>query len=68
MAEEAFEAFKKEWGKRYSKSVKSGEDNWEFKCFFELPNEVRKLIYTTNIIKSFNASLRKYTRNKNVSF
>ncbi len=30
------------------------------------PAEIRKLIYTTNIIESFNASLRKYTRNKKI--
>jgi len=28
--------------------------------------QIRKLIYTTNIIESFNASLRKYTKNKRV--
>ncbi|MBK7468866.1 MAG: transposase [Saprospiraceae bacterium] len=33
----------------------------------DFPAEIRKLIYTTNIIESFNASLRKYTRNKKYS-
>ncbi len=35
-------------------------------AFLNYPKEIRKLIYTTNIIESFNASLRKYTRNKKV--
>ena len=30
------------------------------------PAEVRRLIYTTNIIESFNANLRKFTKNKKV--
>ncbi len=30
------------------------------------PPAIRKLIYTTNIIESFNSTLRKYTRNKKV--
>ena len=48
-------------------TVKSWEDNWEnLTAFLTYPAEIRKLIYTTNIIESFNASLRKYTKNKRV--
>jgi len=47
--------------------VKSWESNWEnLTAFLQYPAEIRKLIYTTNIIESFNASLRKYTKNKKV--
>jgi len=67
MAKEAYEIFKKEWGKKYMKSVQSWEDNWDnLTAFLNYPHEIRKLIYTTNIIESFNASLRKYTKNKKV--
>jgi len=38
----------------------------ELNCFLSYPHEIRKLIYTTKIIESFNASLRKYTKNKKV--
>ena len=31
---------------------------------FELPNEIRKCIYTTNVIESVNSALRKVTRGK----
>jgi transposase-like protein len=32
--------------------------------FFAFPEEVRKIIYTTNAIESLNASVRKAVRNK----
>ena len=33
--------------------------------FFSDPEEIRKLIYTTNAIESLNYTLRKVTRNRN---
>lgn len=67
MAKDAFEAFKTKWSKKYLKAINSWEANWEnLTAFLQYPEEIRKLIYTTNIIESFNASLRKYTRNKKV--
>jgi transposase-like protein len=33
---------------------------------FEYPDMIRKLIYTTNIIESFNSQLRKVTKSKRV--
>lgn len=30
--------------------------------FFDYPSEIRKVIYTTNAIESFNASLRQVTK------
>lgn len=66
-AREAFEVFKKNWNDKYPLAVKSWENNWEhLTAFLEYPVEIRKLIYTTNIIESFNASLRKFTKNKKV--
>ena len=67
MAKQGFEKFKQNWESKYPMAVKSWESNWEnLTAFLEYPAEVRKLIYTTNIIESFNASLRKYTKNKRV--
>lgn len=67
VARAAFEEFKEEWKDQYAHAVKSWDHNWEaLTAFLEYPPEIRKLIYTTNIIESFNASLRKYTRNKKV--
>lgn len=65
MAKDAFEHFKNQWQNQYARSVDSWENNWEhLVAFLDYPHEIRKLIYTTNIIESFNASLRKYTKNK----
>ena len=67
MAKEAFDAFKEKWADKYPLAIKSWENNWEnLTAFLAYPVEIRKLIYTTNIIESFNASLRKYTKNKRV--
>lgn len=67
MALDAFNEFKAKWSSKYQTVVKSWETNWvNLTTFLAYPLEVRKLIYTTNIIESFNASLRKYTKNKKV--
>ncbi|WP_086476517.1 IS256 family transposase [Arenibacter amylolyticus] len=67
IALEALEVFKQNWEDKYLAAVQSWENNWDnLTAFLSYPKEIRKLIYTTNIIESFNASLRKYTRNKKV--
>jgi len=66
-AKDALEVFKNNWNDKYPLAVKSWENNWSnLTAFLEFPQEIRKLIYTTNIIESFNASLRKHTKNKRV--
>ncbi|MBY5960302.1 IS256 family transposase [Membranicola marinus] len=67
MAQEALERFRNKWQHKYHLAVKSWEHNWDnLTAFLNYPQEIRTLIYTTNIIESFNASLRKYTKNKKV--
>jgi len=45
--------------------VKSWEENWEvLSTFFEYPPEIRKIIYTTNIIEGLNRQFRQMTKNK----
>ncbi|MDD4754055.1 MAG: transposase [Desulfitobacteriaceae bacterium] len=34
--------------------------------FFDFPLEIRKIIYTTNLIENLNGKIRKYTKNKMV--
>lgn len=66
-ASEALQIFKQNWEDKYLSAVQSWENNWDnLTAFLNYPKEIRKLIYTTNIIESFNASLRKYTRSKKV--
>ncbi len=65
MALQALEQFRHNWGDKYPASIQSWENNWDrLTAFLNYPQEIRKLIYTTNIIESFNASLRKHTKNK----
>jgi len=55
------------WGKKYPKIAISWRKHWaELSTYFKYPNEVRKLIYTTNTIEGYNRQLRKVTKNKGV--
>ncbi len=57
--------FSNKWSHKYSYAVKSWENNWEnLTAFFEFPIEIRKIIYTTNLIENLNGKIRKYTKNK----
>ena len=59
------EIFSDKWDKKYEHISKSWLENWEqLSTFWEYPNEIRKLIYTTNPIESFNRNMRKVTKNK----
>ena len=64
-AEAALDDFAKQWESKYSYAIKSWRDNWEeLTVFFEFPLEIRKIIYTTNLIENLNGKIRKYTKNK----
>ncbi len=64
-AEAALEDFANKWNSKYSYAIKSWRDNWdELTAFFEFPLEIRKIIYTTNLIENLNGKIRKYTKNK----
>lgn len=64
-AKAALEDFAEKWDDKYSYAVKSWRDNWEdLTVFFEFPMEIRKIIYTTNLIENLNGKIRKYTKNK----
>jgi len=64
-AEAALEDFAQKWEDKYSYAIKSWRDNWEeLTVFFDFPLEIRKIIYTTNLIENLNGKIRKYTKNK----
>lgn len=59
--------FKEKWQKEFPSAVKSWEDNWDIlSTFFEYPVEIRKIIYTTNVIEGLNRQFRKVTKTKAV--
>ena len=57
----------KKWNHKYAYAVRSWRNNWvELTQFFDYPLEIRKIVYTTNIIESLNRGIRKYTKTKSV--
>lgn len=59
------EAFETGWSKKYPYIGQSWRANWDnLTTFFEFPMEIRKIIYTTNIIENINRIVRKYTKTK----
>ena len=65
LAEQALDDFELTWGDKYPAIVKSWRNNWEkITPFMQFPLEIRKVIYTTNIVESLNNTLRKAVRNR----
>ncbi|WP_119344667.1 IS256 family transposase [Facilibium subflavum] len=61
----ALEAFAQKWDKQYPHIAKSWYANWDnLVVFMQYPDQIRKVIYTTNAIESVNSQLRKVTKNK----
>lgn len=61
----ALKDFEQKWNGKYPYAVKSWYNNWEeLTTFFNFPAEIRKIIYTTNLIENLNGKIRKYTKNK----
>jgi len=55
------------WGSRHPKIGQSWRANWAgLSMYFKYPQELRKIIYTTNAIEGFNRQLRKVTKAKPV--
>lgn len=53
------------WGKKYPAIAQSWRRNWpEVVPFFAFPDDVRRIIYTTNAIESLNAKLRRAVRSR----
>ena len=66
-AEEALDRFAEKWNKNYPKISGSWRENWaNLSTYFKFPEELRRLIYTTNAIEGFNRQLRKVTKAKAV--
>jgi transposase-like protein len=64
-AKQALDVFAHKWNNKYPYAIKSWRQNWdELTVFFNFPMEIRKIIYTTNLIENLNGKIRKYTKNK----
>ena len=61
-AEMELEAFAKTWDSQYPSISQSWRNDWpNLIAFIYYPNEIRKIIYTTNAIESVNSVIRKTT-------
>ena len=59
--------FEESWGIKYPVVIRSWRNNWdELSTFFRYPVEMRKLVYTTNMIESYHRQLRKVTKGKSI--
>jgi len=66
-AAEGLNDFEKKWGDKYGYAIQSWRKNWEnLVPYFDFPPQIRKIIYTTNIIESLNSGVRKYTKTKTI--
>lgn len=64
-AELALGKLEEKWGKKYESAVKSWKTNWSnLSTFFQFPEEIRKMIYTTNAVEAVHRQFRKVTKTK----
>jgi transposase-like protein len=61
----ALDTLEAQWGKNYPSAIHSWRSHWdELATMFRYPEEIRRIIYTTNAIENFNRQLRKATKTK----
>ena len=66
-AEMELDAFAKTWDSQYPSISQSWRNHWpNLIAFFDYPNEIRKIIYTTNAIESVNSVIRKATNARKI--
>ena len=64
-AERQLHLFAEKWNSKYQLIAKSWRANWaQIVPMFQFPEEIRKVIYTTNAIESLNYSLLKIIKNR----
>jgi len=65
IAETNLNILEENWGKKYPVVIKSWRSKWnELSNYFKYPEEIRRIIYTTNAIEGFHRQLRKITKTK----
>lgn len=61
------ETVKEIWGKKYPYAISNWEMNWEVvRPFFQFSEDIRRIMYTTNIIEGLNRQFRKVTKTKSM--
>jgi len=66
-AEEALLLFGEKWDSKYPVISRSWNKHWQnISTLFSYPEEIRKIIYTTNAIESLNSVIRKAINNRKI--
>ena len=53
------------WGKKYTVSFKPWKQNWQnIATFYRYPQEIKRIIYTTNAVEALHRQFRKVTKSK----
>lgn len=67
MAEQALDDFSEKWSSKYPNIEKSWRSKWHnLIAIFDYPDDIRKVIYTTNAIESLNSVIRKAIKNRKI--
>ena len=63
----ALDRLEENWAKKYSLSIRTWRQNWAHaSTFFKYPDEIRKIIYTTNAVEAVHRQFRKVTKSKSI--
>ncbi len=64
-AETALDELDERWGQKYPIVIKSWRNKWDnLSVYFKYPEEIRRVIYTTNSIEAVHRQFRKLTKTK----
>ena len=64
-AEAALDELESLWGEKYPIVIKSWRTKWEhLSAYFKYPEDIRRIIYTTNSIEAVHRQFRKLTKTK----
>ena len=64
-AKQRFDEFASAWSDKYPVIVNMWRNSWQDFCpFLSFPPDIRKVVYTTNLIESMNARFRQATRRR----
>ena len=66
-AELALDKLEEKWGELYPIVIKSWRDKWvNLSHYFQYTADIRRIIYTTNIVEGYHRQVRKVTKTKGV--
>ncbi len=65
LAESELDTLEEKWNDKYPIVIKSWRNNWErLSQYFKYPEDIRRIIYTTNTIEAVHRQFRKLTKTK----